>query len=1029
MAEGSSVVREGVRAVEGHSVVRVGSQLVMHAGRVGARGLTNATYVLSLGTLEWREARCRGYPPVPRSYHTASVYGGRMLVFGGMTSVGWDDVHFNNYNVFISPQLLDAAEQAKKGTDRFRMEGVTQITQAPLEPFCYHELDLVGELCWSTPATTGDVPQPRSHHSAAVSGGQLFVFGGYNTQSSGRYTDDRLKSLFDVFALDVATRVWSRIECVGTIPPLLWGQASVLLENVLFTFGGVDGDTREEQACICAWSAERGEWRWLMSAHEKSMGPRSQHTAVLHKRRVVLFGGASETGAKVTSAVHVFDLVTGAWVTPLCTGEAPSSRRNHTAVELNDCMYVTGGADADGDPGSRTYSLDLITWHWTALSATFNATAPIACLADDGKTSAVRKLQKFHKKRRLDRAKLLAAAPGCVTREVTITRRVPADRRASGQSEFSDGGEAGAAGGGEEAAEHWGIYTMEDAGEDGGVCLRVEGIGENSPADGVVPAGARLVKVNGALGKDAAAVEEVLDDQNLDTLTILIEQPAADAPPTPPGSDGESDGGSAAAEEGGGEAAPASLAKRHAPVSDPTRYTQTPELPMMTRPAAMLGGGDRILGDLSNRFPGSPRKGAADRLQAFGHNVFTASAAQTGMVPGAVASGAEPNEAKWKPRVSLGKYGFVDVVGGGGNKLLTAVARRGREEPADDAAKPADATLARRLISPTRNEVAEGIPYPAEVQNFAREGSACEQSQVSTQAPVRQPQSAPAYHTPQHAGDPGAAQPAQPRSMPVQTPYRDPPHPMEPHPASLHTPTGPVAQLGPVRPWEVFPSPPVKSMTNERRTRYLSPSVVRLGMVSQLAINRPEELRGPFNGSLAASHPYGRSMAPDQYGLGAAGSYGMPVTPHSPDTSGELYYEGPKNFVTTTNTAIPAGLGAISSAAFLTGMRNVGINQAGAHVEWHSDAQTLLSRMPVDIRNAAAAAYKDVWQNWTWDDRLEAVKRYAESQARRAPVQRSRNVGDASLPVLPPASEGAEGWDNTPAYAAPPVYRYAYDSP
>eukprot|EP00754_Rhynchopus_humris_P049726 Rhum_TRINITY_DN8552_c0_g2::Rhum_TRINITY_DN8552_c0_g2_i1::g.28626::m.28626 len=876
MAEAHALVEhraKGLAGVEGHTAVRVsGDAVLRYGGRTKHREITGLAFYLRFEDMEWRELRCSGYAPVGRCYHTADVFAGRMVVFGGLTCVGWDDAHFNNYNVMVSPDMLDPHALAEKGTARFR-DVLRPLTQAADEPYCYHELDLLTSV-WSSPATTGDLPEARSHHASAVHDSKLYVYGGYNTQSSGRLADDRQKALYNVHTLDLTERVWRQVDVTGSIPPLLWGHRAVVHDGILFTLGGVDALVAREEGYVCAFNAEEREWRWLLHSDDRAMGPRAQHSVVVHGERAVVFGGCSDVASDLHDAVHVFDFSTGAWVQPLCTGEAPTPRRGHTAVLLDGGrMMVTGGIDAEGHRTSRSFVLDLTTWHWEALSTPFND-VPLSSLADDS-AKVRRRLQAVHARRRKAKEALMQQAPDTVRIEYVL---VPPEDAEPG------------------AFKGWGFTLDEER-----PCV-VSAVAPDTPADGRLSAGMTVRAVN---GEHVASNEEATALMEAETkhLRLLVEQHVDDVPPSPPPSDDEADAADAAAAPSPMDAA-----------ANPGAFTQTPAVPALSQPAAALAANPTHFGLLS------PRRQAAHAAQAFGHNVFTASA--TNGQPAALPPRDPPQG------FDLGRYGFVESspLGGGGP-----------------------------LFTPPSPQFSAGSHQP----------------QLTHQPPPPPPppldaavMRAPAAH------------------------YRPPAQPLPP-------PQPKVADT--MRAWSLFPTASVRPTTNARRTRYLSPSIVKLGMSGQLAVHKPPALRGPFNGSDAAAHPYGRSLAQDQFGF---------------DDSGGRF-EGPQNFVTTTNTAIPDGLGPISSAAFLTGLHRTGPPPPpGGGL----DPETQLSQIPVDIRNAAAAAYQDQWAHWTWEDRLQAVRRYAEFYARR-----SAAAGEGSEhlpPVLAPPEEGADGFNNLPAHVA-----------
>lgn len=72
----------------GATTTVIGNQMFVFAGRlVTTRRMTNDMYVLNLDTLEWTRfipPPGADRPPRPRYFHSANVYGNRLVVFGGM---------------------------------------------------------------------------------------------------------------------------------------------------------------------------------------------------------------------------------------------------------------------------------------------------------------------------------------------------------------------------------------------------------------------------------------------------------------------------------------------------------------------------------------------------------------------------------------------------------------------------------------------------------------------------------------------------------------------------------------------------------------------------------------------------------------------------------------------------------------------------------------------------------------------------------------------------------------------------------
>jgi N-acetylneuraminic acid mutarotase len=90
-------------------------------------------------------------------------------------------------------------------------------------------------MSWSTPLTTGPVPEPRSRHTCTALHTRLVFIGG----------GDQSRLFNDVHLYDCETREWSVVRAKGKAPSGRWGHSTTLVDsNKLFVFGGHDGKVR-----------------------------------------------------------------------------------------------------------------------------------------------------------------------------------------------------------------------------------------------------------------------------------------------------------------------------------------------------------------------------------------------------------------------------------------------------------------------------------------------------------------------------------------------------------------------------------------------------------------------------------------------------------------------------------------------------------------------------------------------------------------------------------------------------------------
>lgn len=117
-----------------HGMCSVGQNLVIFGGR-DTEKRTNDLHIFNTGTRKWDlDMKCKGQWPAPRSFHTTTAVGKRVIVTGGR---GQDNNHLADFHIFDT--------ETKE---------------------------------WMQPAVSGDLPKPRGQHCVAVVGDQLVLYGG-----------------------------------------------------------------------------------------------------------------------------------------------------------------------------------------------------------------------------------------------------------------------------------------------------------------------------------------------------------------------------------------------------------------------------------------------------------------------------------------------------------------------------------------------------------------------------------------------------------------------------------------------------------------------------------------------------------------------------------------------------------------------------------------------------------------------------------------------------------------------------------
>jgi len=121
-------------------------------------------------------------------------------------------------------------------------------------------------------------------------------------------------------------------------------HTSVVNNNKMYIYGGHITQPSSEyfhtvKQDMYECNMETREWREVPAG--EGAPRRTEHTAVVHNNRMIVFGGYSGSGYE--NSVMVFDFAVGQWVQLATQGESPSARSAHTAVVVGNSMYVFGG--------------------------------------------------------------------------------------------------------------------------------------------------------------------------------------------------------------------------------------------------------------------------------------------------------------------------------------------------------------------------------------------------------------------------------------------------------------------------------------------------------------------------------------------------------------------------------------------------------------------------------------------------------------------------------------------------------------
>lgn len=293
----------------------------LHRNRLGAI-LIVAQMIAGAGYLHadrWDLAPTTNRPPA-RIGHSLTAINGTLYLFGG-------------YSPEVKGDLLD-------------------------DIWCYADRD----RDWTkiTP-TASPLPPARQKHSAAASGGNLYIFYGLDAENN-RYDD--------IWCYLPAENRWQRENSTGSPPPACHSHSTVATGGgAIILFGGLTtGGAINDRPYI--YTPGSGQWRQGSPAPS---GGRYGHVAVFLQDLMFVYGGYDSNGLAQT--MQSYDPNQDQWAVVPTNGLMPSKRVYHGGAAMGNWIWIFGGLDDSGVKGSLG---DLWEYNGSINSWTRKADPPVA---------------------------------------------------------------------------------------------------------------------------------------------------------------------------------------------------------------------------------------------------------------------------------------------------------------------------------------------------------------------------------------------------------------------------------------------------------------------------------------------------------------------------------------------------------------------------------------------------------------------------------------------------------------------------
>jgi N-acetylneuraminic acid mutarotase len=220
----------------GHSAVAYNGKMYIFGGADVSSVYYNDVWEYNPVNDSYSQKTCSGTPPTTRFAHSAIVFNGKMIIFGGRDN-----------NLALCNDV--------------------------------HELDLT-TFAWSgTKTTYGTSPTQRQYHSATVYNDSMIIFGGQYDSSPYHYQD--------TFSLDLTSWTWSS-KANG--PAARSGHNAIQWSAMTVIFGGQDNSASQYDT-VFFYDCAANSW----STKTAGGGARRFHVAVLEQSKMYIHGGITGT--------------------------------------------------------------------------------------------------------------------------------------------------------------------------------------------------------------------------------------------------------------------------------------------------------------------------------------------------------------------------------------------------------------------------------------------------------------------------------------------------------------------------------------------------------------------------------------------------------------------------------------------------------------------------------------------------------------------------------------------------------------
>ncbi|XP_078488171.1 kelch domain-containing protein 10 [Ciona intestinalis] len=219
---------------------------------------------------------------------------------------------------------------------------------------------------WKQLPSHENMPAEVASHAVFRHGKHMLVFGGTGFPF-GETSSNKLS------VCHLPTGQWRLLNCNGSVPDPVYGQAITVVDSDLYVYGGTAG--RIYNSDVHKLNLNELTWTSLKPNNPPEDLPfeRYRHEIVVYDGKLYVLGGGTSTQVFPLLHVHVYSITNNTWTTvrtekrPDSDTTVPKPRRCHSCVQFGDKAFICGGYNGRTIYGDL-WQLHLPTLVWTKIA-------------------------------------------------------------------------------------------------------------------------------------------------------------------------------------------------------------------------------------------------------------------------------------------------------------------------------------------------------------------------------------------------------------------------------------------------------------------------------------------------------------------------------------------------------------------------------------------------------------------------------------------------------------------------------------